>query len=59
MAETIKAIIGFVSGGAGSMPYYGSFLPLVPAEVKIDFQGLELYGASLYQIADKKEIIIM
>ena len=58
MAETIKATIGFVSGGAGSMPHYGSFLPLVPAEVKIDFQGLELYGASLYQIADKKEIII-
>lgn len=58
MAETIKAKIGFVSGGASSMPHYSSFLPLVPAEVKIDFQGLELYGESLYQIADKKEIII-
>lgn len=58
MAEATKARIGFVSGGAASMPHYSSFLPLVPAEVKIDFQGLELYGESLYQIADKKEIII-
>jgi maleate cis-trans isomerase len=58
MAEMIKAKIGFVSGGAASMPHYSSLLPLVPTEVKIDFQGLELYGESLYQISDKKEIII-
>jgi maleate cis-trans isomerase len=58
MAETIKAKVGFVSGGAGSMPHYNSFLPLVPPEIKVDFEGLELYGNSLYQIAGKKEIII-
>jgi hypothetical protein len=58
MTGAIKANIGFVSGGAGSMPHYKSFLPLVPAEIKIDFQGLELYGDSLYQIADKKETIV-
>jgi Arylmalonate decarboxylase len=58
MAEAIKARIGFVSGGAGSMPHYNSFLPLVPREIAIDFQGLELYGKSLYEITDKKEIII-
>jgi hypothetical protein len=58
MAETTKATIGFVSGGAGSMPHYNSFLPLVPTEINLDFQGLELYGESLYQIADKKETIV-
>jgi Arylmalonate decarboxylase len=58
MAEGIKARIGFVSGGAGSMPHYNSFLPIVPKEIEIDFQGLELYGSSLYEIADKKETIV-
>jgi len=58
MAEGIKARIGFVSGGAGSMPHYNSFLPIVPKEIEIDFQGLELYRSSLYEIADKKETIV-
>ena len=58
MGETIKARIGFVSGGQSSMPHYNSFLPIVPKEIAIDFQGLELYGRSLYEIADKKEIIL-
>ncbi len=58
MAETIKARVGFVSGGGASMPHYGSFLPLVPSEVKLEHEGLELYRESLYQIADKKEIIV-
>jgi len=58
MADGIKAKIGFVSGGASSMPHYNSFLPIVPKEIEIDFQGLQLYGKSLYEIADKKEIIL-
>jgi hypothetical protein len=58
MSEAIKATIGFVSGGAGSMPHYSSFLPMIPDSVKVEFVGLELYGESLYQIADKKEIIV-
>jgi Arylmalonate decarboxylase len=58
MAEEIKARIGFVSGGAGSMPHYNSFSPIVPKEIELDFQGLELYGNSLYEIADKKETIV-
>jgi hypothetical protein len=58
MAETNKTRIGFVSGGASSMPHYNSFLPLVPAEIDLEFRGLQLYGKSLYEIADKKEIII-
>jgi Arylmalonate decarboxylase len=58
MAEQIKARIGFVSGGAGSMPHYNSFLPILPKEIEMDFQGLELYGKSLYEIADKKDMIV-
>jgi hypothetical protein len=56
--ERIKARVGFVSGGGASMPHYGSFLPLVPSEIKLQHEGLELYRESLYQIADKKEIIV-
>jgi hypothetical protein len=58
MAESIKARIGFVSGGAGSMPHYNSFLPIIPKQIELDFQGLELYGNSLYEIADKKAVIL-
>lgn len=58
MSEPIKATIGFVSGGAGSMPHYSSFLPLIPDSVKVEFVGLELYSESLYQIADKKQTIV-
>ena len=57
MAE-VKARIGFVSGGTSSMPHYNSFLPIVPKEIEIDFQGLELYGKSLYEIADKRNYIV-
>jgi maleate cis-trans isomerase len=58
MAQGKKARIGFVSGGAGSMPHYGSFTPIVPKKIEMDFQGLELYGSSLYEIADKKDVIV-
>lgn len=58
MSEPIKATIGFVSGGAGSMPHYSSFLPMIPDSVKVEFVGLELYNESLYQIADKKQTIV-
>ena len=58
MADDVKARVGFVSGGSSSMPHYHSFLPIVPTEIEIDFQGLALYGKSLYEIADKKEIIL-
>jgi hypothetical protein len=58
MANGIKARIGFVSGGSSSMPHYNSFLPIVPKEIELDFQGMELYGKSLYEIGDKKEIIL-
>ena len=58
MSIAIKAKIGFVSGGAGSMPHYNSFLPMIPAEIELDFQGLELYGSSLYEIGGKKETIV-
>jgi maleate cis-trans isomerase len=40
------------------MPHYKSFLPIVPQDVEIDFQGLNLYGSSLYEIAEKKDSIV-
>lgn len=58
MAEIVKTRVGFVSGGASSMPHYQSFTPIVPGEIELDFQGLNLYGPSLYEIADKKEEIV-
>jgi hypothetical protein len=58
MADSVRAKIGFVSGGSSSMPHYNSFLPIVPKEIEIDFQGLQLYGKSLYEIADKKDVIL-
>lgn len=58
MAGSIKARVGFVSGGASSMPHYNSFLPIVPKDIQIDFLGMQLYGKSLYEIADKKDIIL-
>lgn len=58
MTETVKTRIGFVSGGGSAMPHYNSFLPLIPTEVKLEHEGLELYRESLYQIADKKETIV-
>lgn len=58
MSKPVKATIGFVSGGAGSMPHYKSFMPLMPAEIRIDFEGLGLYSESLYEIAGKKEVVV-
>ena len=58
MAEAVKTRIGFVSGGESSMPHYDSFLPMVPKDVELDFQGLNLYGKSLYEIAGKRDYIV-
>jgi maleate cis-trans isomerase len=40
------------------MPHYSSFAPLIPESVKLDFEGLGLYGESLYGVADKKDVIV-
>lgn len=40
------------------MPHYNSFAPLIPESIKLDFAGLELYGDSLYDVANQKDIII-
>lgn len=57
MAEVAKKI-GFVSGGSSSMPHYASMGPIIPTGVELDYQGLNLYGESLFGIANKKEFII-
>lgn len=58
MAEAIKAKIGFVGAGKSSMPHYRSFTPLIPQDVRLDFEGLGLYGGSLYEMADRRETIV-
>ncbi|MEX0806387.1 MAG: hypothetical protein WD688_24170 [Candidatus Binatia bacterium] len=55
---TVELKIGFISPGPATWPHYTSFAELVPAEVKFDFQGLGLYGQSLYEITGKKAEIV-
>ncbi len=50
--------IGFVSPGPATWPHYDSFTKLLPADVTLDFHGLQLYGASLEEIAGKKSEIV-
>jgi maleate cis-trans isomerase len=50
--------IGFISPGPATWPHYDSFMALVPEFVKFDFQGLGLYGKSLYEISGKKAAIV-
>ncbi len=50
--------IGFISPGPPTWPHYDSFMALIPDFVKFDFQGLGLYGKSLYEITGKKAEIV-
>src|SRR4029450_11557452 len=58
MTETVKARVVCAGAAPAAIPDYNSFLPLIPSEVKLENQGLDLYRESLYQIAAKKEIIV-
>ena len=50
--------IGFVSPGPATWPHYDGFMKLVPEFVKFDFQGLGLFGQSLYEIIGKKQEVV-
>ena len=50
--------IGFISPGPAIWPHYDSFMALIPEFVRFDFQGLGLYGKSLYEITGKKATIV-
>ena len=50
--------IGFVSPGPATWPHYDGFMKLVPDFVKFDFQGLGLFGQSLYEIVGKKQNVV-
>lgn len=54
----VVAKIGFVSGGSSSMPHYASMAPIIPTGVELDYQGMNLYGESLFGIANKKDFIV-
>ncbi|MSP39502.1 MAG: hypothetical protein EXR70_13525 [Deltaproteobacteria bacterium] len=50
--------IGFISPGPPTWPHYDSLAALIPDFVQFDFQGLGLYGQSLYEITGKKHEIV-
>ena len=50
--------IGFISPGPATWPHYDSLMALIPEFVTFDFQGLGLYGKSLYEITGKKPEIV-
>ena len=56
LAEQLN--IGFISPGPATWPHYASFMALIPEFVTFDFQGLGLYGKSLYEITGKKTEIV-
>jgi hypothetical protein len=58
MSETIRARIGFVSSGSRSSAHYSTFQAFIPEDVKMDFEGLNLYEKSLYEIRDKRGSIV-
>ncbi|HLN88032.1 MAG TPA: hypothetical protein VK200_16250 [Candidatus Limnocylindrales bacterium] len=55
---TEQLSIGFISPGPPTWPHYDSFTALIPEFVTFDFQGLGLYGKSLYEITGKKQEIV-
>jgi len=50
--------IGFISPGPATWPHYDSLSQILPAEISLDYHGLQLYGDSLEEIAGKKSEII-
>lgn len=56
MTQTLQ--IGFVSPGPATWPHYDGFMKLVPDFVNFDFQGLGLFGQSLYEIIGKKQEVV-
>ena len=58
MAEQIKAKSVSSAAGRARCRITIVLLPIVPKDVEIDFQGLNLYGKSLYEISDKKDVIL-
>lgn len=56
--EHFRARVGFIGSGDGSRPHYASFTPLIPQDIDVVFKGLNLYRDSLYEIADKKDVIV-
>lgn len=57
MADAVLNI-GFVSPGPATWPHYDGFTKVVPEFVKFDFQGLGLFGQSLYEIIGKKQEVV-
>lgn len=50
--------VGFVSPGPATWPHYKSLVPLLPGDIRFDYQGLDLYGTALAEIAGKRAEIV-
>ncbi|MDP6559380.1 MAG: hypothetical protein QF619_04570 [Candidatus Binatia bacterium] len=58
MAETIRRKIGFLSPVSTSSTHFDHFKAFIPGKVDVEFQGLELLRASLYDLKGKDEHIV-
>lgn len=54
----IRARIGLVGPRSSTSPHYDAFKGLIPGDIHVDFEGLQLAGSSLYELKGKKEIIL-
>jgi hypothetical protein len=58
MAQTYRARIAFVSGGAGGRSHFKSMAPIVPGDVQLEVETLGLYSGSLYDVEGKKAELV-
>jgi maleate cis-trans isomerase len=58
MAQAERTRIAFVGPRSASSAHYQSFKQIIPADVTMEFYGLELAGQSLYDLEGKKDTII-
>jgi maleate cis-trans isomerase len=58
MAQEIRAKIGFVTPISILTPHFGSFRPLIPADVELEFEGLNLMRATIYDLKGTGEVVL-
>ena len=58
MAQAIRAKIGFVTPTSPTTPHFGSFLPLIPSDVQLDFEGMGLMRSSINDLNDTAGMVL-
>ena len=54
----VKYHLGFISPRHSNSPHYGGFKALLPKDVQLDFEGLELAARSLEALQNRKDEIL-